>query len=122
MSEQIQRYFAAALGCVIATTWAAAGFGAALAGLIAAAVAYGTVVFAQRRGVLRSSRERKVERTQVSARHRGREPARSGIRARPVVNDRAQPSASRRAVFADDAAVVELPDEASNPATGRYGW
>ena len=123
MSERLQRYFAAVLGCAIAATWAAAGFGPALAGLIAAAVAYAAVAFAQQRSLLQSRPAGTVARPQITASRRtSRAPARASSR-RPnlAVTRPARAPATERPVF--KAELAEQPDERpATPAAGLYGW
>jgi hypothetical protein len=48
MSDQLDRYFAATLGCAVTAMWAAAGFGPAFACLAVAVAAYGAVALVQR--------------------------------------------------------------------------
>ena len=119
MSEQLQRYFAAILGCAIAATWAAAGFGPALAGLFASVAAYFAAAFAQRRRLFRSRSAPTVKRRPL----RARESSRSSTRhSSPAAKDREQFPSGRWPVF--DAA-ADLPDELDAPptrATGGYGW
>ncbi len=103
MSEQLQRYFAAVLACVVAATWAASGIGPALAGLAAAVVGYAAVAFTQHRGV------RQVE----------RRPAAKPRRTKPT---RARPRASEWPVFDADAELPGEQDAGAVPATGSYGW
>jgi hypothetical protein len=123
MSERLQRYFAAVLGCAIAATWAAAGFGPALAGLIASAVAYAAVAFSQQRSLLQSGHGRTVERPQVTAARRtSRDPAQpSGRRPSRAAARPARRPATERTVLS--AELTDAPDERpAIPATGRYGW
>ena len=101
LSEQLQRYFASGLGCAISAIWATAGFGAALASLAVAAASYASVSFAQRQGILRSSRERRLE--------NHREPSR-----------RSDPSAQRRPLL-PPATNPAPPHDPAEVAT-RYGW
>ena len=120
MCEQLQRYFAALVGCAITATWVAAGFGAALAAVIVSAAAYGAVALSQRRSLLESRRGRTVARTHVAAARRpAPDPARrSGRRARPAAPHRRPSPAREWPVFDLD----EEPDEPSISAAGRYGW
>ncbi len=103
MSKQLQRYFTALLACVIASTWVAAGFGPALAGLAAATVANAAVAFAQRRG------GRDVERRSASTR-------------RPTKPARGRPPANAWPAFDTDAELAGEQAAGPVPATGRYGW
>ena len=123
MSERLPRDFAAVLGCAIAATWAAAGFGPALAGLIASAVAYAAVAFSQQRSLLQAGHGRTVKRPQVTATPRAsRAPGRSnGRRPGPAATRPARAPVIERPLF--DAELTAEPDEgAAIPATGRYGW
>jgi hypothetical protein len=93
MSEQLQRYAAAAAGGAIAVVWATAGIDTALACVLAAAASYGAAVFLQRREV-------------APRRRAARAPRRAVPRPKPEV------------VFAG-----ELPEPDSQAsATGSYGW
>lgn len=118
MSERLQRYFAALLGCALASTWAAAGLGPTLAGLIASAVAYVAVAFSQRRSPLPSGHGRAAERGRVTrARPTPRAPAQAGPR-------RAGPAARRARPPADEwsSHVAEPAVEPEERPAARYGW
>lgn len=117
MSEQLQRYFAAVLGCAIAATWAAAGFGPALAGIVTSVAAYFAVAFAQRRGLFQSRSDRTAKRRQFQARRSSRSSSQHSGRG---VKDRAQLRPGRWPAYDAD-----LPDELDVPpsrAAGGYGW
>lgn len=121
MSDQLERYAAAILGCALAATWAAAGVGAALIALAAAGACYTATAVAQRGTVkrllaavgrdlagVRPSRAPQPRRRSAPQRRRPRQarPAASGHRARP---------APRR--------VYDEPlSEHSLAPAGPYGW
>jgi hypothetical protein len=111
MSEQLQRWFAAVLGCAIAATWAAAGLGPALAGLMASAAAYGAVAFAQRLRHPQATSARTVKPRKVPADRRSTSELSRSSRRR---------ASSRPALDRD----ARLAHEVDGPhsATGGYGW
>ena len=117
MSDQLQKYFAAVFGCMIATTWVASGPGAALAGASAAAVSFAIVAFAQGWRLRRPGHLTLVE----------RRPARRPIqpRGRPakrVGPQRAATTPSSRRAFASDPRLGEDPSSGPEQSTRGYGW
>ena len=118
MSKELQRYFAALIGCVIGAAWVAAGFGAAFAGLVASVLGYWVVALAQRRPL------------EVPIRFAL--PDLSGIAARRSIHDSRRPSSHRetsgphrrgnaRAVE-PIALEAQLADESLDSAAAQYGW
>lgn len=121
MSDQLERYFAAALGCAITAMWAAAGFGPALACLAVAAAAYGATVLVQHGSLgqfVKSSRSAGSRLAAAQTRQRAqraetstRRPIRTAAR-RPPARTMPEPSSER----APD------PVEPMLSGSGPYGW
>ena len=123
MSDELQRYFAAVLACAIAATWVAAGFGPALAGLIASAVAYGAVAVAQQRSTPRSRPATAHRQPQFRApgrASRASSPRRGGPMTHTAQAPRRRPAPESprvEAEFGDEPA-----ESAAISARAHYGW
>jgi hypothetical protein len=120
MSDQLERYFAATLGCAITAMWAAAGFGVALACLAVALASYAAATLLQRGSLgqlLRRSRSAPGRIAESSSRRRAgrsvpprKRPAKAATR-RPPATRASQPD------FEHD---LDSPPVLSGP--GPYGW
>ena len=117
MSDQLQKYFAAVFGCIIATTWVASGLGAALAGAAAAAVAFAIVAFAQGWRLPSPGHLTLVER-----RPAGRPIHPRGRPTKRVETQRTATTQSSRRDFESDPRLGEDPSSGLDQSTRGYGW
>jgi hypothetical protein len=121
MSYQLERYFAATLGCAITAMWAAAGFGLAFACLAVALASYGVVALVQC-GSLRHlfRRSSGAPARSAGASGRRRVPGSEAGRRRPV-KAAARRSSPRR--MPESVLEHELdPAEPVLTGPGPYGW
>jgi hypothetical protein len=122
VSDQLERYVAALLGCALAATWAAAGATAALIALAAATACYLAAAALQRGSLKRllaafahdlsglGSRRKPPVRARAAARPRSRPAARRGA------------TAARRPRRAPARRHDEALSEAPLAPAGPYGW
>jgi hypothetical protein len=120
MSDQLDRYFAATLGCAVTAMWAAAGFGPAFACLAVALAAYGAVALVQRGSLRHLFRRSSGAPARIpAASGRRRVHASEPRRRRPA---KAAPRASPRRVSEPE---LEHELDQAEPVLigpGPYGW
>jgi hypothetical protein len=123
MSDQLERYFAAALGCAITAMWATAGVGPALACLAVAAASYGAAALVQLgalRKLLKGSTSAGSRLAAAQTRQRAQRAERAEASARrPMGTARRPPDRPRAAPRFERA---PDPVEPMLSRSGPYGW
>ena len=121
MSDQLERYFAAAFGCAITAMWAAAGFGPALACLAVAAACYGGAVLVQRGSLGQLLKRSRSAGSRLAAAQSRQAAQRAGASTRrPMRTQAKRPPARPRPKPRHERAAD--PVEPMLLGSGPYGW